>query len=42
VLAVLLSPRWSGLEVAEIHVGFKVSAVVLGQVLRLIHTNSEE
>ena len=42
VLAVLLSPRWSGLELAEIHLGFKVSAVALGQVLRRIHTNSEK
>jgi triacylglycerol esterase/lipase EstA (alpha/beta hydrolase family) len=31
VLAVLLSPRWSGLELAEFHMGFKVSAVALGQ-----------
>ena len=42
VLAVLLSPRWSRLELAEIHMGFKVSAVALGQVLRRIHTNSEK
>jgi hypothetical protein len=42
VLAILLSPQWSRLELAEIHMGFKVSAVALEQVLRRIHTNSEK
>jgi len=42
VLAVLLSSRWSGLELAKIHMGFKVCVVTRGQVLRRIHTNNEK
>jgi hypothetical protein len=39
VLAVLLSPRWSGLELAEFHMGFRRAQWHWD---RRIHTNSEK